>query len=250
MNTLARIAPAAAALVALALAGSAGAQALAAAPAAQSPGASIAPELAQQLQRLAGASASAAMGATPVRVEVELGQLDPRLHLAPCELIQPYLPTGVRPLGRSRIGLRCLQGPVRWNVYLPVTVKVFAPALVGAAALPAGTVLRPEHLALAEVDLAASPDPTLSAAALAVGRTLVRPLAAGQPLHRGDLRPRQYFDAGDVVRVTALGPGYSVSVEGLAVSAGVEGRSARVRVESGRILSGLPAGERRVEVRL
>lgn len=208
--------------------------------------------LAQQLQRLAADSAGAAMAqdGAPMRVEVELGQLDPRLKLAPCEQIKPYLPTGTRPYGHTRIGLRCLQGPTRWNVYLPVTVKLFAPALVAATALPAGTVLAAQHLQRTEVDLAASPDPALTAAPLALGRTLARPLAAGDTLRRGDLKARQYFNAGDVVRIVAVGNGYAVSAEGQAMTPGVEGQPARVRVESGRILSGVPSGDRRVEIAL
>jgi len=211
--------------------------------------------LAQQLQRLASESAGAAGAAlgsqgTPMRVEVELGQLDPRLKLAPCEQIHPYLPTGVRPYGRTRIGLRCVQGVTKWNVYLPVTVKLHAQALVAAAALPAGTLLEAHHLQRSEVDLAASPDPAITAAPLAIGRMLARPLAAGDTLRRGDLKARQFFAAGDVVRVIAVGSGYAVSAEGQAVTAGVEGQPARVRVESGRILNGVPSGDRRMEIAL
>ena len=64
------------------------------------------------------------------RVEVVVGQLDPRLHLAPCERIEPYLPPNVRLWGKSRIGLRCTQGRTAWNVYLPIIVKVWGRALV------------------------------------------------------------------------------------------------------------------------
>lgn len=211
--------------------------------------------LAEHLQRLAGEAATAAgaalsQGGQPMRVEIETGQLDPRLKLAPCELVQPYLPNGTKPFGRIRIGLRCLQGAVRWNVYLPVTVKLFAPALVLAAPLPAGTVLEVSHLQRREVDLAASPDPALTQYPQALGRLLARPLAAGDTLRRNDLRARQFFSAGDVVRITAVGPGYAVTVEGQAMSPGVEGQPARVRVESGRVLSGMPSGERRMEITL
>ncbi len=209
--------------------------------------------LAEQLQRLASDSASqlvAGKDGPPVRVEVELGQLDPRLKLAPCEQIQPYLPGGARPVGRTRIGLRCLQGAVRWNVYLPVTVKLFGQALVAESALPAGTLLEARHLRFAEVDLAASADPAVTAGGMAVGRTLARPLAAGDTLRRSDLRARQFFNAGDVVRVVAVGPGYAVSAEGQAVTPGIEGQPARVKVESGRVLSGTPTGDRRMELAL
>ena len=207
---------------------------------------------AEQLQRLATDSAQAVLadGTPPVRIAVELGQLDPRLQLAPCAQIQPYLPAGTRPLGRTRIGLRCTDGQARWNVFLPVTVKLFAQAVVTTAPLPVGTVLQASHFTLAEVDLAERADPAYTTVAPAIGRTLARPMAAGDTLRRNDLKPRQYFQAGDVVRVVAVGHGYAVSAEGQALSHGIEGQPARVRTESGRIITGVPAGDRRVEVAL
>lgn len=214
--------------------------------------AAIDPAFAEQLQRLATDSAQAVLadGTPPVRIAVELGQLDPRLQLAPCAQIQPYLPAGTRPLGRTRIGLRCIDGQARWNVFLPVTVKLFAQAVVTTAPLPMGTVLQASHFTLAEVDLAERADPAFTVATAIVGRTLARPLAAGDTLRRNDLKARQYFQAGDLVRVVAVGNGYAVSAEGQALSHGIEGQPARVRTESGRIITGVPAGDRRVEVAL
>lgn len=216
------------------------------------PAPTIDTSLAQQLQRLAGDSAAAALDAAggAARIEVELGQLDPRLTLAPCKRIEPYLPPGIRLIGRTRVALRCVEGPTHWNVYLPVTVKVIARALVTATALPAGSVLRAEHLVDGEADLAASGDPVLPQPELALGRTLARPLAAGEPLRRGDLKARQWFAAGDPVRVVAQGSGFTISVEGQAISHGLEGQPARVRTDTGRIVTGMPAGDRRVELRL
>ena len=207
---------------------------------------------AERLQRLATDSAQAVLaeGTPPVRIAVELGQLDPRLQLAPCAQIQPYLPAGARPLGRTRIGLRCVDGQARWNVFLPVTVKLFAQGVVTTAPLPAGTVLQGSHFMLAEVDLAERPDPAYTTIAPAIGRTLARPMAAGDTLRRNDLKPRQYFQAGDLVRVVAVGRGYAVSAEGQALNHGIEGQPARVRTESGRIITGVPTGGRRVEVAL
>ena len=212
----------------------------------------IDPAFAEQLQRLATDSAQAVLadGTPPVRIAVELGQLDPRLQLAPCAQIQPYLPAGTRPLGRTRIGLRCVDGQARWNVFLPVTVRLFAQALVTTAPLPMGTLLQASHFTMAEVDLAERPDPAFTTTTPVLGRTLARPLGAGDALRRNDLKPRQYFQAGDVVRVVAVGPGYAVSAEGQALSHGIEGQPARVRTESGRIITGVPAGDRRVEVAL
>lgn len=185
-----------------------------------------------------------------LRVEIDVGRLNPRLRLAPCDEVEPYLPSGFKPWGRTRVGLRCLQGPTRWNVYLPITVKVFGPALVAASALPAGTVLTEADLNAAEVDLAADSGAVLTEAAQAVGRTLTRTLSAGDALRESNVRARQWFAAGDTVRLTAVGAGFEVQGQGRAIGPGLEGSTVRVRTESGRIVTGRVTGEREVEVRL
>jgi flagella basal body P-ring formation protein FlgA len=185
-----------------------------------------------------------------VRIDVQVGQLDARLRLAPCQKVEPYLPPGTRLWGKARIGLRCTQGAVAWNVFLPITVKVYAKALVSSGPLSSGSVIAAGDLAQAEVDLAEDPSAALADAELAVGRTLARALNAGQSVRQSHLKPRQWFAAGDVVKVTAVGPGFSVAGEGQALTPGMEGQAARVRTESGRVLTGMPVGERRIELAL
>lgn len=194
-----------------------------------------------------GAEALAPKGA---RIEVVPGQLDPRLRLAPCARIEPYLPAGNRAWGRTRVGLRCVDGPTAWNVFLPVTVRVYASAVVFATSLPAGTVLDASHLALAEVDWAETGTPPLGDPSRLVGRTLARPMAAGAAARAVDVRPRQWFGAGETVRITARGRGFAISGEAQALSNGIEGEVARLRTEGGRIVSGIPVGPRMVEVAL
>lgn len=203
--------------------------------------------LAERVQHLAQEAARTERG--DVRVQVEVGALDPRLKLAPCARVTPYLPQGTRLWGASRVGVRCDDG-ARWNVYLPVRVKVLAQALAVNRALSAGTVLEPVHLSWAEVDLAAEPGIALRGEAEVIGRALSRPLRAGQALRRADLRPRQWFAAGDTVRIVMRGSGYAVVSEGLALGPGLEGQSARVRTEAGRIVSGRASGLRQVEIAL
>lgn len=182
------------------------------------------------------------------RVEIEAGSLDSRLRLAPCAKIEPYLPSSSRPWGRTRVGLRCVSGPVRWNVYLPVTVRVYAPAVVLRDARPAGTRLEAGDLEIAEVDIASASSPTFGNLEDVTGRTLATPLAGGAPVRADHLRLRQWFNAGDTVTIVASGPGYSVSGEGTALGHGLEGQSVRVRTDNGRVITGWASGQRRVEV--
>jgi flagella basal body P-ring formation protein FlgA len=218
---------------------------LCAMPAGAAPASAGDAEFASRIEQLAQQAMAAERA--DVRVQVEVGALDARLKLAPCARVTPYLPPGTRLWGATRIGVRCDEG-ARWNVYLPVRVKVLAPALTLKQTLPAGTVIEAAHLALTEVDLAGEPGTALRGEAEAVGRALSRPLRAGQALRRTDLRPRQWFAAGDTVRIVLRGTGYAVVSEGQALAPGLEGQSTRVRADGGRVVSGRAIGPRQVEV--
>ncbi|MBZ8140151.1 flagella basal body P-ring formation protein FlgA [Rubrivivax gelatinosus] len=209
----------------------------------------LSPATLQAVQALAQGAAGA-LAASGMRIEVVPGTLDPRLKLAPCARIEPYLPPGVRPWGRARIGLRCRGGAVAWNVYLPVTIEVWGPGVVVDAALPAGAVLEAGQLRIAPVDWAAEATPPLAAAEALVGRTLARALAAGEAPRIADLKPREWFASGETVEVVARGNGYAVSTRGEALMRGVEGRQVRVRTEGGRIVTGWPTAPGRVDVTL
>jgi len=75
----------------------------------------------QQIQEPAGSRPA------KLRPEIVVGQLDSRLRLAPCQRVEPFLPEGTRLWGRTRVGLRCAEGPTRWTVFLPITVKAWGP---------------------------------------------------------------------------------------------------------------------------
>jgi flagella basal body P-ring formation protein FlgA len=203
--------------------------------------------LEDRLQTLAMAGARQ-VAPNQARVEIEIGKLDPRLRLAPCAQIQPYLPPGTRMWGRSRLGLRCLAGVTKWNVTLPLTIKVYGQAFVAAADLPTGTVLTQEHLRLAEVDIAGEAGAIYTQADGWLGRHLAKPVAAGQALRSVDLKLRQWVQPGDRVQVMATGDGYAIAGEGQAMGVGLEGQDVRVRFDNGRMATGRTIGERRVEV--
>ncbi len=184
------------------------------------------------------------------RVHAEAGTPDPRLRLQPCARAQAFLAAGSPLWGRTRVGLRCEQGAVAWTFYLPVQVRVSAPAVLTRVALPAGARLDATQLQVAEVDWAAATQRPFVEAAELEGRVLTRPVEAGHALRGPDLQVRQWFAAGDPVRVVASGGGFSVSAEGQALSAGLEGQPVRVRTEGGRVVVGRATGERRVELQL
>ena len=174
----------------------------------------------------------------PLRMEVSVGSLDSRLRLAPCARVEPYLPTGAKLWGRTRLGLRCVEGPTAWNVFLPVTVKAYGPAWVLTGPVAAGTVLSAQDAMEAEVDWAEESAPVMANPEMWVGQVAARPLVAGQALRQSMVRAPQLFRAGAQVKVQAQGPGYAVTSAGQAMSAGVAGQIVRIRMDNGRIISG------------
>lgn len=207
----------------------------------------LAAAVVDQVRSLALDKASAPAAA---RLEVVVGQLDPRLRLAPCERIEPYLPPNVRLWGKGRIGLRCTQGRTAWNVYLPIVVKVWGRAVVVPGGAAAGSVLAESDLDDAEVDLAEEFTPVFFDRKLVVGRTLAQALRPGQAVRQAHIKSRQWFVAGETVKVVAVGEGFSLESVGQALTHGIEGQPAKVRTENGHVVTGVPAGERRMELSL
>jgi flagella basal body P-ring formation protein FlgA len=183
-------------------------------------------------------------------MEVSVGALDERLRLAPCTRVEPYLPTGARLWGRTRLGLRCQEGAVRWNVFLPVTVKAYGPAWVLTGDVTMGTVLSAADATEAEVDWAAENTSILAEPSLWVGLVASRHLKAGQALRQSMLRAPQIFQAGALVRVVAQGQGYAVSAAGQAMSAGAAGQTVRIRMDNGKIVSGIVNDDGTISVQL
>lgn len=214
--------------------------------------AQLTPDTLQRAVALAS-HAAAALAPAGARIQVQPGQLDPRLTLAPCSRVEPYLAKGVPAWGRTRVGLRCTGGPLRWNVFLPLNVQVWAPALVSTVTLPPGARLAEVQLVLADADWAATPQPPFADAGALAGRSLARPVVAGQTLRASDLQPRLWFAIGDPVKVTASGHGFVIHAEGRALSPGLEGKPVRVRVGeegSSRVVMGRAVAQGRVEIGL
>ena len=196
------------------------------------------------------AAAQSVQQSNPLRLETVLGEPDGRLRLAPCARVEPFVPPGTRLWGKTRLGLRCAEGVSRWSIFLPLTVKAFGPAWVVRGELAAGAVLKAGDAMQAEVDWAQEPSPILATPAQWLGQVAVRTLGTGQALRQTLLRPAQVFQAGSQVRVLAQGAGFQVVSDGLALSAGVIGQPARVRMDNGRVMSGLVSDHKTVQLDL
>lgn len=180
------------------------------------------------------------------RLEIDVPNLDVRLRQAPCPRVEPYVPSGARLWGRTSVGMRCADG-TRWQVAVPVHVRVFGPALVANTTLLAGATAGEQDVRLAEVELTRQTRTLLQDPTLLTGKVLGRAVAAGQPLHAEDLRVARTLAPGDPVQIRLLGTGFEIGAEGVALSGAGDGQTVRVRTDSGKVLSGTARG-RTVEI--
>ena len=198
---------------------------------------------------LDGALANSA-GALPLRMEVVVGALDQRLRLAACQQVETYIPPNTRLWGKTRLGLRCLQGVSKWNVFLPITVKAFGPAWVVKGSVAQGVALTENDAMQVEVDWAELSSPIVANLGDWVGQTATRTLSTGQALRQDMVKAAQVFQAGAQVRVLARGPGFEIATSAQAISGGVVGQSARVRMDNGRVMTGQVLDGRTVRLEL
>jgi len=185
-----------------------------------------------------------------LRMEANVAAPDPRLRLAPCSNVEVYVPNGTSLWGHTRVGLRCNDGQARWNIGLPVVVKAVGPAWVVKNHVPSGATLSEGDLVQSEVDWAEDMSPVVQDKQAWIGQTSTRLLTTGQTLRQNMIRAAQVFSAGATVRVVVQGNGFQISADGEAISAGIVGQSARVRMDNGRVTNGIVLDGKTVKIDL
>jgi flagella basal body P-ring formation protein FlgA len=182
-----------------------------------------------------------------LRAEIVVGDIDPRLHLASCAHPEAFLRAGARLWGRSFVGYRCLQHP-GWSISVPVQVSLYGPALVAAQSLPVLQPISATALRTEEIEVTREPGGVVTRAEQLEDRICTRGVDAGQPIPLNALRTVPAVGQGDAVKLVGSGNGFSISTDAVALATVAAGEMVRVRVESGRTVSGIARKGRIVEV--
>lgn len=185
--------------------------------------------------------------ALPGKVSVTVGAVDPRMSLAACPAPQAFQQPGARAWGKTTVGVRCT-APTPWTVYIQAQVSVQASYVAAAVPLAQGQPIVAGQLVNVQGDLASLPSAIVTDMAQAVGRSPTVSLPAGTPLRLDNLKSKPVVLQNQAVRVVSGGAGFSVSVEGRALTNAAEGQVVRVRTPSGAVLSGTAQADGSVEV--
>lgn len=170
-------------------------------------------------------------------IRIEIDGIDPGNHLPACERLQAFMPKGRRAWGKTSVGVRC-EVPVPWTIYVSARVRVFGDYLALARDLRPGKLVAPDDLVRRHGDLADEGAGALTDATQAIGHPARVAVAAGQVLTRDMLRIPPVVKRGDQVRVISEGSGFQVTNQGRALNDAGEGQVVRVRLTSGKVLTG------------
>lgn len=166
--------------------------------------------------------------------------------LPPCEAPDPFLPSGARLWGRLLVGVRC-NANQPWTRYVPAYITVVGTYYVAARPISAGQALTPADAATREGDLTTLPGSVIVESAQLNGVIASNPIASGAPLRRELLRSITLVQQGQTVKVLTQGAGFVVSAEGKAMTHAAAGAIVQVKLQGGRLLSGVVRPDGMVE---
>jgi flagella basal body P-ring formation protein FlgA len=181
---------------------------------------------------------------SPGELQVEVGQMDPRLRLPACEQpLEAFFAPGARQLGNTTVGVRC-RGAKAWSLYVPVTIKLTREILVLANPLPHGATLGPSDIRMEPREVSSLASGFLTELRQALGRQLTQTSAPGTPLSPLLLKAPTLVRRGQTVVLLVNSGGLEVRMSGQAMADGAEGQMVRVRnLTSRRVIEGVVTAE-------
>lgn len=171
------------------------------------------------------------------KVNVNVTPVDSRLNLPVCDAPEAFLPIGARITGRTSVGVKCTT-TANWTIYLQANVGIIANYVATASSIPAGQPITPNDITLVEGDLAALPRGVMTDPQQVIGRTLTTSLRPGMPVRQEILRQQLAIQQGQAVKLSSSGPGFSVMMEGVALTSATEGQLVKAKTASGQVVTG------------
>jgi flagella basal body P-ring formation protein FlgA len=168
-------------------------------------------------------------------VQVKVLVRTPPAQWPPCEQPQLSLSPNTRLGGNISVSARCGQE----RRFIQTQVQVFGRYLAAARGISAGTPLTAADIVLKPGRLDTLPPRTLRENNKALGAVSLRNISPGQPLTLTMLRRAWVIKAGQPVQVMAEGNGFTISGAGKAMNNAAAEDSVRVRMASGKIISGI-----------
>ena len=166
--------------------------------------------------------------------------------LPPCDVLEPFLPSGARLWGRVSVGVRCNTNQP-WTRYVQAYIKVVGNYYVATRQIDAGQILTPGDTAVQKRDLTTLPASIIVDASQLSGMIALNRIASGAPIRREFLRAVSVVQQGQNIKVVSQGAGFVVSTEGKAMANAAVGAVLQVKIQGGQVITGIVRSDGVVE---
>jgi len=181
------------------------------------------------------------------RRKIQIYPLDSRLVDKNCEQSLLLSLVGEQLQRQNTVRIQCPDS-AGWQLFVPAKVSQFVNAVAVTRQLAAGSYLSTDMLQQTETELLQSRGALVNEAQLIVGARTKRALNAGQILTQNDLC---LVCKGDVVTISGVANGLSVTTQATALQDGTLGDDVRVQnLQSKRVVSAQITAVKRVEIKL
>ena len=192
--------------------------------------------LQQEIRSYLEAETASMESASSRRVEIAVGNIDPRLRLPECpQNLALSLNGNGRAIGRVQVKVQCA-GEQAWTKYVPAEIKIFEPVLVANHTLSRGTLLDDSHLSMQELDVSQLRRTPIFDPEQAVGKELKYSLTAGSPVALEVLQLPKVVQRGDMVQLVAETESLQVRQQAVALEDGEIGKLIDVRNTSSKLI--------------
>lgn len=166
--------------------------------------------------------------------EVSVKVKTPDAQLPSCPLPEFSMPGNSRLWGTVSVLAQCGND----KRFIQAQVQAIGNYVVAAQALPRGSVINESQVQLKRGRLDQLPPRAMLDIRQANDAVTLRDIAPNQPIMLSMVRQSWRVKAGQRVQVVAAGEGFSVNSEGKALNNAAVAQNARVRMDSGQIVSG------------
>lgn len=153
--------------------------------------------------------------------EYKLGNLDPRLSLAPCGDEQMAVEFSSDPMSTTQPSLLVsCDGERPWRMYLSVSLEIYGDALVAARPLNRGDRVTPAMVSTERVQVNSVRQGAITRPENLIGMEMKRPVRAGTPFTPHLVTSPDAVARGDHVMITARSKAFAVQTRGKALANG------------------------------
>ncbi len=167
--------------------------------------------------------------------EVSVKVKTPDAQLPSCPLPDFSMPGNGRLWGTVSVLAQCGND----KRFIQAEVQATGNYVVASQALPRGSVMNESQVQLKRGRLDQLPPRAMLDIRQANDAVTLRDIAPGQPIMLSMVRQSWRVKAGQRVQVVAAGEGFSVNSEGKALNNAAVAQNARVRMDSGQVVSGI-----------